>query len=292
MTSQPIGTIGQALSAARREPFGESWRLETELLLLEVLSCSRETLLTWPERALSEDARERFEALVDRRRSGEPIAYILGRRQFWDFELVVSPAVLIPRPETELLVELSLAIAAQRSGPQSLVDLGTGSGAIAIALARADSRYRVTGVELSSAALAIARGNGARLAGSNLTFTEGSWLDDAVCAGLVGQGSASVDILVSNPPYIAPDDEHLLVGDLVHEPRLALSCAEQGLESMRSIATDSRKVLKIGGWLLFEHGYDQRDAVAELLRETGYREVECLQDIAGQDRVTRGVLSA
>lgn len=277
-------TIAQLLSTARAEAFGDSWHLETELLLMAALDCRRETLMTWPEREVAAESAALFEGFVARRRRGEPIAYITGRRAFWDFELSVSPVVLIPRPETELLVEVCLELAAARSGAQTLLDLGTGSGAIAIALARSDPRFKVLGVDVSTEALAVARSNGQRLAGGNLSFVEGSWLSPPVRAALAEE----VDIIASNPPYIAPQDVHLEEGDLRFEPSLALSCGEQGLSAFRLIIEQSSSVLKPGGWLVFEHGCDQREAVAALMRRAGFCDVECLQDLAGLDRVTRG----
>lgn len=277
-------TIAQLLSTARAEAFGDSWLLETELLLMAALDCRRETLMTWPEREVAAEPAALFERFVARRRRGEPIAYITGRRAFWDFELNVSPAVLIPRPETELLVEVCLELAAARSGAQTLLDLGTGSGAIAIALARSDPRFKVLGVDVSTEALAVARSNARRLAGGNLSFAEGSWLSPPVRAALAEE----VDIIASNPPYIAPQDVHLEEGDLRFEPPLALSCGEQGLSAFRLIVEQSSSVLKPGGWLVFEHGCDQREAVAALMRRAGFCDVECLQDLAGLDRVTRG----
>jgi release factor glutamine methyltransferase len=277
-------TIAQLLSTARAEAFGDSWLLETELLLMAALDCRRETLMTWPEREVAAEPAALFERFVARRRRGEPIAYITGRRAFWDFELNVSPAVLIPRPETELLVEVCLELAAARSGAQTLLDLGTGSGAIAIALARSDPRFKVLGVDVSTEALAVARSNARRLAGGNLSFVEGSWLSPLVRAALAEE----VDIIASNPPYIAPQDVHLEEGDLRFEPSLALSCGEQGLSAFRLIVEQSSSVLKPGGWLVFEHGCDQREAVAALMRRAGFCDVECLQDLAGLDRVTRG----
>lgn len=277
-------TIAQLLSTARAEACGDSWLLETELLLMAALDCRRETLMTWPEREVAAEPAALFERFVARRRRGEPIAYITGRRAFWDFELNVSPAVLIPRPETELLVEVCLELAAARSGAQTLLDLGTGSGAIAIALARSDPRFKVLGVDVSTEALAVARSNARRLAGGNLSFVEGSWLSPPVRAALAEE----VDIIASNPPYIAPQDVHLEEGDLRFEPSLALSCGEQGLSAFRLIVEQSSSVLKPGGWLVFEHGCDQREAVAALMRRVGFCDIECLQDLAGLDRVTRG----
>ena len=231
-------TIAQALARATSgavsvDETAVSLRFEAELLLMNALGCSRASLLTWPEREISPSAHASFEQALSRRLAGEPIAYILGTKEFWDFDLVVSPAVLIPRPETELLVESALEIMTHREGIQHLLDLGTGSGAVAIALARAVERFRVIGTDLSTDALALARKNGTRLAGDNLGFLQGSWLSRELCAaiGEYWQADAAglVDVIVSNPPYIAPGDPHLLHGDLVHEPALALSSDDAGL---------------------------------------------------------------
>ena len=292
-------TIAQALAhatagAALSDDALASLRFETELLLMNAAGCTRASLLTWPARELEPAVLATFEQTLKRRLEGEPLAYILGVREFWDFELVVSPAVLIPRHETELLVETALEIAAGREGVQHLLDLGTGSGAIAIALARAAERYRVIGVELSPEALLVAQENGSRLAGENLDFVQGSWLSNEVCADIASRWHAQsadlVDIIVSNPPYIAPGDPHLTEGDLVHEPALALSCEEFGLAAIHTIVRQSKQMLKQGGWLLFEHGFDQREPVASALLAAGFVAVECLPDIAGRDRVTRGRL--
>ena len=198
-------TIAQALAhatagAALSDDALASLRFETELLLMNAAGCTRASLLTWPGRELEPAVLATFEQTLKRRLEGEPLAYILGVREFWDFELVVSPAVLIPRNETELLVETALEIAAGREGVQHLLDLGTGSGAIAIALARAAERYRVIGVELSPETLLVAQENGSRLAGENLDFVQGSWLSNEVCADIAGRWHAQsadlVDIIV------------------------------------------------------------------------------------------------
>ena len=293
-------TIAQALARGNSgtvsvDETALSLRFEAELLLMNALGCNRASLLTWPEREIDPAALASFEQALNRRLAGEPIAYILGKKEFWDFDLIVSPAVLIPRPETELLVESALETVTHREGVQHLLDLGTGSGAVAIALARAAERFRVIGTDLSTDALAIARKNGSRLAGDNLGFVQGSWLSHELCAAIgeywQAEAAGLVDVIVSNPPYIAPGDPHLLRGDLVHEPTLALSCDDAGFEAIKTIVIESNKVLKRGGWLFFEHGFDQRDAVAGLLRAAGFDSIECLRDIAGQDRVTRGRLN-
>lgn len=275
-------TIQQALSRATGlRPSSDSWRLDTELLLAEAMATTREYLLTWPERELDAQAQQVFEALFARRAAGEPLAYILGRKDFWDFQLLVNPHVLIPRPETELLVECALAIARQQAGEvHRVVDLGTGSGAIAIALARELPHCEVLAVERSAEALVVARANAARLGVGNLRLQQGSW-----CEGIE---PASMDLVVSNPPYVAEGDRHLQQGGLRFEPGTALVASDNGLGDIKSIAGQSRTVLRNKGWLLVEHGYQQGSDVKGIFNASGYRNVEVRQDLADLDRVTLG----
>jgi release factor glutamine methyltransferase len=275
-----VTTIKQALTAASHAlTTYESGRLEAELLLAEALQTRRETLLAWPEREVPPAQLERYQNLVTRRQAGEPIAYLLGRRAFWDFEVMVNPAVLIPRPETELLVETTLALAADVAAP-SLADLGTGSGAIALALARELPRSTVTAVDRSEAALAVARANAQRLGVANIAFREGSW-----CEPLA---ASQFDFVVANPPYIALDDPHLGEGDLRFEPTEALVAGEEGFGDLWAIARQSRQVLKPGGWLLVEHGYTQAPAMRALMTRLGYEQVASAQDHGGHERITFG----
>lgn len=275
-------TIQQALArAAGLRAVSDSWKLDTELLLAEAMDRSREYLLTWPEREIDPDALRLFDALFARRAKGEPLAYILGRKDFWDFQLQVTPDVLIPRPETELLVESALALVEQRlCNAGQIVDLGTGSGAIAIALARELPQSEVLAVDRSAVALQLARSNAARLGAGNLRFREGSW-----CEGL---SPASADLIVSNPPYVAADDSHLLQGDLRFEPDMALVAGAAGLGDIRTIIEQSCAVLRDRGWLLIEHGYLQGTDVKGIFAARGYRNIEGKQDFAGHDRVTFG----
>lgn len=259
----------------------ESWRLDTELLLAEALTTTREFLFTWPKREVEAHSLQVFEGWFARRAAGEPLAYILGKKDFWDFQLRVNPHVLIPRPETELLVESALAL----FGPDSaavrrIVDLGTGSGAIAIALARELPACQVLAVDLSEDALAVARENAARLRASNLQFRRGSW-----CEGLE---PATFDLVVSNPPYVAADDVHLQRADLQYEPIIALVAGDNGLGDIKAIVEQSRVVLRNKGWLLVEHGYQQGADVKGIFSELGYCNIEGKQDLAGLDRVTIG----
>lgn len=275
-------SIKQALAqGADLEAVSESWRLEAELLLAAVLGKTREYLHTWPERELNTDQLTDYEAYLTRRRGGEPIAYILGYRAFWDFELTVTPAVLIPRPETELLVEAALEQAAGfNNSSLRCADLGTGSGAIAIALARELPSATITAVERSPAALAVARDNALRLGATNIDLCQGIWCEELA--------TDDYDLVVSNPPYVAADDPHLARGDLRFEPMVALVATDAGLGDLRMIIGQSRRVLRHGGWLLVEHGYNQGPAVRGLFMSQGYRNVAGRQDHAGQDRITLG----
>ncbi|MES2672511.1 MAG: peptide chain release factor N(5)-glutamine methyltransferase [Pseudomonadota bacterium] len=220
-----------------------------------------------------------FDALVARRIAGEPVAYLTGRRGFWTFDLLVSPQTLIPRPETELLVELAL----ERAPPDTalrMADLGTGSGAIALALAHERRQAQVIAVDVSEGALEIARANARALNLANVEFRQGDWL-----APLAGE---RFDLIASNPPYIGDDDPHLREGDLRFEPARALSSGPDGLEAIGIILRDAPGHLRPGGWLLLEHGWKQGEAVRELLSVAGFDAVCTHRDLEGRDRVTSG----
>ncbi|MBI5611856.1 MAG: peptide chain release factor N(5)-glutamine methyltransferase [Gammaproteobacteria bacterium] len=253
-----------------------SARLDAELLVMHVCGLRRSELLTRDRQPLTAEQATEIDELIARRRHGEPIAYLTGRREFWSLDLSVSPATLVPRPETELLVERALARIPLEAA-WSIADLGTGSGAIALAIAGERPRCRMVATDNSSAALAIARANAARL---NLAvdFRLGDWL-----APLAGE---TFDLLVSNPPYVADQDPHLAA--LRHEPMAALAAGPDGLDALRAIAAAARAALKPGGWLLLEHGHDQGAAAAALLRQHGYGAIRCYPDLAGRDRVSEG----
>ena len=259
----------------------DSPRADAEILLAHVMQRPRSYFVAWPEAQLSLDESVAFEALLARRAAGEPVAYVLGSRGFYGLELTVSPAVLIPRPETELLVEAALE--RLPSTPCRIADLGTGSGAIALALANELKSERpdaqVVAVDMSPDALAVAREN-ARNLNLAVDFRLGDW-----CGGLLNE---TFDMIVSNPPYIRADDEHLAQGDVRFEPALALASGVDGLDAIRAIITCAPAHLQPGGWLLFEHGYDQAEAVAGLLRAAGLAAVESLFDLQGHARVTLG----
>ncbi|CAM5528959.1 peptide chain release factor N(5)-glutamine methyltransferase [Rhodanobacter lindaniclasticus] len=267
----------RSLLAAATARLGE--RADAELLLLHVLQQPRSWLFTHADDELDTDVQTAFSALVERRAAGEPVAYITGRRGFWSLELEVTPATLIPRPETELLVELAL----QRLLPDaacSVADLGTGSGAIALAIARERPHAQVVATDASTDALAVARRNAQRHTLGDVAFLHGDWL-----APLAGR---QFDLIVSNPPYIEAADPHLVQGDLRFEPVGALASGTEGLDDIRRIVRDAHVHLHPGGWLLFEHGWNQGDATRALLDSAGYTEVFTAQDLEHRDRVSGG----
>jgi release factor glutamine methyltransferase len=253
-------------------------RLEIRLLLERALNVNRAWLLTHDDQELEGESRARYQALLERRLAGEPIAYILGQREFYGRLFKVGPSVLIPRPETELLVDLAKA-RIPHDEPCDVLDLGTGSGCIAITLALERPACRVTAVERSTTFLELAREN-ERFLGAQVTWREADWL-----TGLVG---ASFDVIVSNPPYVAEQDAHLKTGDVRFEPRSALASGPLGLNDLTLIIEQSPTLIRRGGWLLLEHGWDQGSAVVNLMKKRGFQQVQSYKDHAGLDRVTLG----
>jgi len=252
--------------------------LEARMLLERVLSKSRAWLIAHADEAAGADAEQAFAALAERRRKGEPIAYILGEREFYGLEFRVAPAVLIPRPETELLVELALERMPEDAAMRVL-DLGTGSGAIAVALAHERPQARLTAVDVDYAAVSVARANASRHRAS-VRFFCGDWF-----GALPGE---RFDLIVSNPPYVAAGDPHLGLGDVRFEPQRALVGGADGLDCIRAIVAKAGAHLRAGAWLLFEHGYDQAEACRALLQAEEYREVQSWPDLAGIPRVSGG----
>lgn len=249
--------------------------LEARALLARELGSTREALVARPERQVDPAMAHRFERLVARRHAGEPLAYLLGEREFYGRSFVVSRAVLVPRPETELLVQLALDRA--RTFPSSRVlDLGTGSGCIAITLALEAPDAQLSATEISPAALVVARTNATRL-GAGVTFIESDWY-----ARVEGQ----FDVIVANPPYVAQGDSHL--NDLRHEPETALVASEDGLACLHRIIAGAPAHLSAGGWLLVEHGYDQAASVREMFSNAGFEGVSTTRDNATAERVTSG----
>lgn len=279
MTTAP--SIHSALQNAQKtlREVSDTARIDAEILLAHVLDCTRTYLRTWPEHALTIEQHEQFLKLLARRLAGEPIAHLTGKRDFWDMTLRVTTDTLIPRPETETLVELALA----KIPPDAswrIADLGTGSGAIALAIARERPQCQITATDISPAALEVARDNAARLKIQNIRFALGRWLEP-----LAGE---QFEMIVSNPPYIHPTDPHLHQGDLRFEPRTALQSGPDGLSDIRTICTEARQHLRPPGWLLLEHGYDQGNAVPSILRELGYQQIQMTRDMAQNDRVSLG----
>ncbi len=274
-------TIAETLAAAReRLVDSPSAAADAEILLAHVLGRERTWLRAWPERAIDAGRGARFDELIARRAGGEPVAYLVGHRAFHDIDVMVTPAVLIPRPETELLVETALGALRGRDPETRVLDLGTGSGCVALAIARACPDARVSAIERSPEALAIARANAERLGLERVEIISGDWLQ--------GLGGRHFDIIVANPPYVAAHDPHLQRGDLRFEPRAALVGGGDGLDALREIATGVLPHLAPEGVVAVEHGHDQGARVRELFTTEGLADVETLTDFAGHPRVTRG----
>ena len=255
--------------------------VDAEWLLAHALEKPRGWLYAHADDRVDAHVRQRFEALVERRAAGEPVAYLTGTRGFWSLDLYVTTDTLIPRAETELLVELALArLPADKDC--NVADLGTGSGAIALAIASERPRAQIVAIDASTAALDVARRNAMDLGVRAVDFRQGDW-----CTAL---GDATFDLVASNPPYLAEDDAHRWQGDLRHEPEAALVSGRDGLDAIRSIVGSVTAHLRPGGWLLLEHGWEQGSAVRALLVDAGFDAVATQQDLEGRDRVTLGRL--
>ena len=253
-------------------------RLDVELLLAAALNKPRSYLRTWPEHELDAAQQAAFEASLARRRNGEPVAYILGRQGFWSLDLEVAPHTLIPRPDTELLVETALELLP--ATPLAVLDLGTGTGAIALALASERPAWQVTGVDRVEDAVALAERNRQRLELGNVSFVHSYWF-----SALAGQ---RYGLILSNPPYICADDHHLGQGDVRFEPSSALVAGSDGLDDIRAIIRAAPQYLLEGGWLLLEHGFDQAEDVRRLLCDGGFAEVDSQRDLGGHERISLG----
>ena len=260
---------------------GESPTIDARALLCHVLQQPASYLFTWPERSLSPSQKQAFEHAVTRRQSGEPVAYITGFRAFWTLTLKTRQSTLIPRPETELLVEKALGFGASRSG--DVLDLGTGTGAIALALASERPGWQVTGVDRIDDAIALATENAASNDVSNVSFVHSHWFSNI---------STQFFLIVSNPPYVEPDSKYLSQGDVRFEPKSALTADEHGLSDIRSIVSQARAHLLPGGYLLIEHGHNQGQAVRDIFLHAGFTQVETFTDLNQQERVTAGVWKA
>ena len=265
---------GTSISAALKQPPLDPF--EARILLAHALQLTRVQLITQSERVLTGEEAGKLSALFQRRIHGEPIAYIIGEREFYGLALHTTPDVLIPRPETELLVELALE---RLHTGGHIMDMGTGSGAIAIAIAHTRPDASVTALDISAAALAVARSNADRH-NARVTFLRSDWYD--------ALNESTFDIIVANPPYIVAADPHLSQGDLRFEPINALTDHADGLSALRTIIGGAPRHLVQDGWLLMEHGYDQAPAVRQLLMHQGFQEVQSWQDLSGIERVSGG----
>ena len=277
--NEPNRCIATLLAQATGILGTDAARLEAEILLAACLDKPRSHLYAWPEREIEPRLQERFAVLISRRALGEPIAYLLGQREFWSLSLTVTPQTLIPRPETEALVALALDTMPEEL-PLCIADLGTGTGAIALAIARERPHSEVIATDISPAALSVAKGNATRLGLDNVRFVCGSW-----CRALTVD---IFDFILSNPPYVAESDPHLREGDLRFEPRKALAAGPRGLDELRRIIPGAHECLRTDGWLIVEHGYDQGERVMQLMRTQGFREISDHPDAAGRSRVTMG----
>ena len=273
--------IKQSLSHAITllAPLSPSASIDAEILLAYTLDSTRTFLYTYPEKELTTDQWKKYQQLLNKRAEGRPIAYLTGTREFWSLPLQVSENTLIPRPETELLVELALTLLNNRT-TATILDLGTGSGAIALAIASAERNWQVHACDCSEAALTIAKKNAMQLGLSHLHFFCSDWFSAIPVQ--------KFDAILSNPPYIAENDPHLQQGDVRFEPQTALVAGVDGLDALRIIIHDSYDRLQNNGLLLLEHGYDQKQAVAALLKECGYLRIQSWQDWQGNDRVSAG----
>jgi len=272
-------SIKNLLAAAQHKlPDKSSARFEAEILLAHVLESTRSFLYANPELELPTRRSDAFKKLIKKRAHGQPIAYLTQSCEFWSLPLLVSPAVLIPRADTELLVETALKTIPVKSDWR-IADLGTGCGAIALAIASERKNCELNATDISSAALRVARKNADQLGIKNIRFFRGSWSEPL---------RGKFHVVISNPPYIDADDPHLSMGDLRFEPRKALTPGPDGMRAIRSICQHARPILVEGGRLLLEHGWDQGPAAREILEHAGFTRVETLKDLAGHDRITTG----
>ncbi len=260
-------------------PTSDSAKLDAQLLLAWVLNSDITHLLTWPERQLTAEQFTLYQQLLIRRVNGEPIAYILGEKEFWSLPFSVSTATLIPRPDTEILVEQVLSLFADNIQPIHCLDLGTGTGAIALALASEQAHWHIEAIDFTLAAVKLAQQNAQSLNLTQVNIYQSNWFAQIA-------KDKTFNVIVANPPYIDEQDPHLLQGDVRFEPRTALVAAQQGLSDIKLIAGQARQYLADNGYLLFEHGYQQAQAVQSFLHDFGYQHVKTITDLAGNDRVT------
>ena len=274
-----VTTISQALTAARHElqAYSPSPAVDAGILLCHVLACTSAHLIAWPEKELNADQALQFEQLVTQRKQGTPMAYLTGSREFWSLDFRVTPDVLIPRAETETLIEFIIETFSEQPS-LDVVDLGTGSGAIACALARERPDWNITATDISADALAIAQHNAELNHVNNIEFVQGNWFEPLA--------DRQFDIIVSNPPYVAVNDPHLDSGDLRFEPLNALASGEKGMNDISLLTQQAHAYLKPGGWLILEHGFDQQRLVCETLERSGFKGIVQRNDIAGLPRMS------
>lgn len=269
--------LAQQLTAVSESP-----RLDIEVLLAHILQKDRTFLFTWPETALTREQEDQFTAAFERRLGGEPVAHIIGQREFWSLPLFVNNTTLIPRPDTELLVEtiLNLFASDMHNQPRQVLDLGTGTGAIVLALAHEKKHWHCLGVDNQPDAVQLAQRNRDHLQLHNVTIRQSDWF--------TAVDQTDFDAIVSNPPYIAADDPHLQQGDVRFEPLSALVADNQGFRDIENIVQQAKHYLLPNGWLLIEHGYQQGLAVRRLFEQSGYAAIQTLSDLGGNERVTLG----
>ena len=273
--------IRQALQLARQSLAESSPTadLDAQVLLCHVLACNSAHLVAWPEKPLDETQRRHFLQLIERRRQGHPVAHLTGEREFWSMDFLVDESTLIPRPETETLIEYVLEKHSHQASLK-LLDMGTGTGAIAIVLARENPGWQVHACDISLQAIKLADRNRDKHAINNLTLVESDWFSNI--------DESDYDLIISNPPYIDADDPHLAQGDVRFEPASALISANRGMKDIEHLCAKAKGHLKNAGWLIVEHGYDQAAQVADCFTKNGYSEITQRQDLSGHIRMTAG----
>jgi release factor glutamine methyltransferase len=282
-TAQETNSIAEQLAFAKEQlKDSDSAATDSRLLMCQVLECNTVYLMTWPEKLLDADQLCAFQHLIEKRKQGHPVAYLLGYRYFWNLRLDVSPATLIPRPETELLVETVLDLALHSKA--SVLDLGTGTGAIALALASEKPDWQITGIDKNEEAVTLAKQNGQSNKLQQVCFKQSDWFSDV--------SDVKFDLIVSNPPYVEQYSEYLQLGDVRFEPASALTSGEDGLNDIRHIIPRAVKYLAPKAWLVFEHGHLQAQGVQSLLRENGFEQLRSVSDLNGHPRVTLGCYNA